>query len=200
MATRELQVIASSGELTQIYLGGVLTTDKVQKKLDMTSANISFDDTGMGISASTAQAALAILAEVGLVVMSGNSLVAQTIGVTPTKVVLFDTKNVEAGVGVTGDVATNKATATLAGVFKLRFEAFLSYASNIDITWTLYKNGVVYGNAITLAGSGAKIFPITLITSANLLAADYIELYATASSSTNITISQANATLEKTIF
>ena len=198
--SRELQTICSSGELTQMYLGGVAATDKVQKKLDMTSANISFDDTGLGITAVTAQAAIAALAEVGLLVMSGSALTPQTIGVTATKVALFDTKNVEAGVGVLGDIATDKATATLSGVFKIRFESFLSYASNVDITWQLYKNGVAYGDSITLAGQGSKVFPITLITSDNFIANDYLELYATASSSTNITIAQANGTLEKTIF
>lgn len=200
MADRELSNALSSGELTNIYLGGVTSAEKVQIKSDMTSVNVSFDDTGLGITAVTAQAALAVLAEVGLVVMSGNSLVAQSISTSATKVVLFDTKNVEAGVGAIGDVATNKATATLNGVYKLRFEAFVDYASNVDITWQMYKNGVAFGNSITLSGQGTKVFPITLITSANLLADDFLELYATASATTNLTVSQANGTLEKTIF
>jgi len=197
---RELSNALASGELSSIYLGGITATEKVQIKSDMTSANVSFDDTGLGITATTTQAALAALAEVGLVVMSGNSLTPQSITTSPTKVVLFDTKNVEAGVGTTGDVALNKATATLDGVYKLRFEAFVDYASNVDITWQMYKNGVAFGNSITLAGQGSKVFPITLITSATLLANDYLELYATASSTTNLTVSQANGTLEKTIF
>ena len=138
------------------------------------------------------------LENTGLVVLSGANLTPQSITTSATKVVLFDAKDVEAGVGAVGDVATNKATATLTGVFKLRFEAFVSYAGNVDITWQMYKNGVAFGNAITLSGQGSNVFPITLITSASLLANDYLELYATASATTDLTVSQANGTLEKT--
>lgn len=182
MADRDLQAILNSGQITNMSIGGVTTEEKVMTFGDLTNAQI------------------VSRAKLGLMVMSGNSLTPQTIAVTPTKVTLFDTKDVEAGVGAAGDVALNRATATLTGVFKLRFEAFISYASNVDMTFQMYKNGVAFGNSITLSGQGSKVFPITLITSANLAANDYLELYATASSSTNITISQANGTLEKTIF
>lgn len=170
-------------------LSGQDTSDK----FDSAFADIDTDLTSKGNR-------LAVLEEAGIVVMSGNGLVAQSIAITPTKVLLFDTKNVEAGVGAVGTVALQRATATLAGVFKLRFEAFVSYASNIDITWGMYKNGVPFGNTITLSGQGAKVFPITLITSTELLANDYLELYATASSVVDLTVAQANGTLEKTIF
>ena len=200
MADTQLATILNSGNIATIYIGGATTPFKAVVFGDLSSDNISFDDTGLGITALTAQAALAALAEVGLVVMSGNGLVPQSITTSPTKVLLFDTKNVEAGVGAAGDISLHRATATLNGVFKLRFEAFLSYASNIDITWQIYKNGVAFGNSITLAGQGTKIFPITLLTSAEFLANDYIELYATASATADITISQVNGTLEKTIF
>ena len=132
--------------------------------------------------------------------MSGTNLTAQTIGTTAIKVVLYDTKVVEAGVGVTGSVVDSKATVTLPGIFKIRFEAFVSYASNIDITWMLYKNGVATGNQITLSGQGATVFQIILLTSASLVANDYLELYATASASSDITMASTNGTIEKTIF
>ena len=200
MEDRELQNVLNSGEITAIYIGGQATTDKVQVESDMEAANIGFDDTGLGVTATTSQEALAALAEVGLVVLSGSSLAAQTIGTTATKIVFSDTKSVEAGVGVAGDVSLNRASALLAGVFKLRFEMFLSYASNVDITWRIYKNGAAFGNSITLPGQGAKVFPITLITSTSLAQGDYLELFAAASSATDITVAQANGTLEKTIF
>ena len=148
----------------------------------------------------TQDARIADLENTGLVVLNGNALAPQTIGTGATKVVLFSSKEVEAGVGAIGDVALDRAIATLDGIFKLRFEAFMSYASNVDITWRIYKNGSPFGNSITLAGQGAKVFPVTLITSTTLLADDYLELYASASASTNITISQVNGTLEKTHF
>ena len=200
MADQQLQTILNSGNVTAIYIGGVTSADKVPKFSELTGANVTIDDTGLGITATTTQDAVSALGEVGLAVLSGNSLVAQSITTSPTKVLLFDTKNVEAGVGATGDVAQQRATATLNGVFKLRFEAFVDYASNVDITWQMYKNGVAFGNSITLSGQGANIFPITLLTSANLLANDYLEIYATASATTNLTVSQSNGTLEKTIF
>ena len=184
----ELSDVLASGDIGAINKGGALASDAVQ-------------DTGeIDTIVQVERDRLTVLETTGLVVMSGNSLVAQSIGVTPTKVILFDTKQVEAGVGVSGDIALQRATATLAGVFKLRFEAFVDYASNVDITWSMYKNGSQFGNTITLSGQGANVFPITLITSANLLANDYLELYATASATTNLTVSQANGTLEKTIF
>ena len=172
---------------------GVDTGDDVEANLTAAFAKVDADIVNLDNR-------LIDLENTGLVVMSGNSLMPQTIAITPTKVVLFDTKEVEAGVGAIGDIALHRAIASLTGIFKLRFEAFLSYASNVDITWQIYKNGVAFGNSITLSGQGTKVFPITLLTSANLLANDYIELYATASASTNITISQVNGTLEKTHF
>lgn len=198
--SRELQNVLNSGEITNISLGGVTADDAVPKKSDLTAPNIDFDDTGLGITATNVDQALSVLAEVGLLVMSGNALAPQSIGTSPTKVTLFGTKNVQAGVGVTGDVALQRATATLDGVFKIRFEAFVQYASNVDITWQIYKNGVAFGNSITLSGQGSKNMPITILTSTTLVATDYIELYATASATTDLTIAQTNGALEKTIF
>lgn len=200
MADRELQNILSSGELTGAYFNDTSAGNRVPTVSDITATNAVYDDTSSGITATTTQQALDVLSNVGFTVMSGNSLTPQTIATSATKVNVFDTLQVEAGVGATGDVAQDRATATLDGVFKLRFEAFISYASNVDITWQIYKKGSPFGNSITLSGQGTKVFPITLLTSTNLIANDYLELYATASSSTDITISQSNGTLEKTIF
>ena len=172
---------------------GVDTGDEVETNLTGAFAKIDADIVNLDDR-------VIDLENTGLVVMSGNSLAPQTIAITPTKVLLFDTKDVEAGVGAIGDITLHRAIASLGGVFKLRFEAFVSYASNVDITWRIYKNGVPFGNSITLAGQGTKVFPITLLTSTTFIANDYIELYATASASTNITVSQVNGTLEKTHF
>ena len=200
MADKQLATILNSGDINSIYLGGTASTDKVQKKSDLTGLNVTIDDTGLGVTANTVQEAFAILAEVGITVMSGTNLTPQTIGTSATKVVLYDTLQVEEGVGVEGDFANSKATITLDGVFKIRFEAFVSYASNVDITWALYKNGSPFGNTITLSGQGTNVFPIVLLTSTNLLTDDVLELYATATASTSLTITQSNGTLEKTIF
>lgn len=200
MADKQIATILSGGTITSMFIGGITADKKVVVFSDLVAPNMAFDDTGLGITATTVDEALTALSEVGLVVMNGNSLTPQSIATSPTKVVLFDTKVVEAGVGVTGDVALQRASTTITGIMKLRFEAFVSYASNIDITWQLYKNGVAYGDTVTLAGQGAKVFPLTLITSDNLTAGDYLELFATASATATLTVVQANGTLEKTIF
>lgn len=146
------------------------------------------------------EARLVDLENTGLTVLSGNSLTPQSIGTSATKVTAFDSIDVDAGAGTSGDLVNQRAIADSAGVFKLRFEAFITYASNVDITWQIYKNGSPYGSSLTLSGQGATAFALVLISSANLLANDYLELYATASATTNITILQSNATLEKTHF
>jgi len=200
MADKELQTILNSGDINSIYLGGATSPKKVQIKEDMTAANSSFDDTGLGITATSVQAALAILGEIGITVMTGVSLTPQTIGTSPTKVNTFDTLAIQKGVGTEGSTADDKATATLNGVFKIRFEAFVTYAGNVDIEWQIYKNGSPFGASITLAGQGATPFPILRLANAEFSADDYVELYATASTSTDITIIQSHGSMEKTIF
>ena len=200
MADKELQTILNSGDLNSIYLGGATSPKKVQVKEDMIGDNITVDDTGLGISAANVQAAFAILAEVGLMVMTGVNLTPQTIGTSPTKLNTFDTLAIEEGVGVIGNTVDDRATVTLDGIFKIRFEAFVSYASNVDIEWQIYKNGSPFGTPMTLSGQGATIFPILRLANSPFVVDDYIELYATASASTDITIVQSSGSMEKTIF
>lgn len=163
---------------------------------DAEKALIATNATGIA----TNDARLDTLEDTGMSVMSGSNLTPQTIGITATKVISFDTLSIEVGVGTTGDIPNNKAIADSNGVFKLRYESFISYASNVDITWQIWKNGTPFGASIELTGDGARIFPILLISSTSLLANDELELYATASASTDITIAQSNGTLEKTHF
>jgi hypothetical protein len=172
---------------------GVDTGNDVEAKLTSAFTNIDADTV-------SAEGRLDAIENSGIVVLTGSNLVAQTISTSPTKVVFADSKPVEAGTGATGDIALNRATAGAIGVYKLRFEAFLDYTSNVDITWQIYKNGSPLGSGMTLSGQGATVFQVSLITSTTFIANDYIELYATASSSTDITIAQANGTLEKTYY
>jgi len=143
---------------------------------------------------------LAVLENTGMTVLSGNNLPQQTIEITPTKVTSFDVVTIDAGVGTSGDVVLQRMTADADGIFKLRYEGFVSYATNITITWQIYKNGSPFGSSIALAGQGAGYFPIVLISSAELVEGAYLELYATASAATDLDISQSNGTLEKTYF
>ncbi len=182
-----------------------LAIDEVKSEFDnfvVDSTDVIVDPTDTALAPTDTNAELAFnkLSKVGLVVMSGNDLTPQTIELTDTKVVLYDTLLVQEGVGITADLANNKSTVTLDGVFKIRFEAFVSYASNVDITWKIYKNGTPTTNSITLTGQGATIFQIVLITSSTFSVDDYLELFAVASAQTDITLSLTNGTIEKTIF
>jgi len=200
VADKELQTILNSGGINSIYLGGATSTHKVQKKSDMTGANVSFDDTDLGITATSVQAALAILGEVGLMVMSGTNIAPQTIGTSATKVNTFDTLAIEEGVGATGNVADDKATVTLDGIFKIRFEAFVTYSNSVDIEWQIYKNGSPFGASVTLSGQGSTPIHILRLANTSFLKDDYVEMYATASASTDVTIIQSSGSMEKTIF
>jgi len=200
MADKELQTILNSGGINSIYIGGATSPKKAQIKEDMTAANSSFVDTGLGITAANVQAALAILGEVGMSVMGGINIAPQTIGTSPTKVNTYDSLIIEVGVGTEASHVEDKATATLTGIFKIRLEAFVSYASNIDISWQIYKNGSPFGASLTLSGQGTTVFHICRMATAELAADDYLELYATASAATDLTIVQSVGTIEKTIF
>jgi len=136
----------------------------------------------------------------GMTALIGSNLTPQTIPITAVKVTSFDTIGVDVGVGTGGSIVDQRAIAELDGVFKFRYEAFVSYASNVDIEWHIYKNGVSFGAPITISGQGATYFPILRLGNPTLLADDYVELYATASAETDITILQASGTLEKTHF
>jgi len=200
MADKELQTILNSGGINSIYIGGATSPKKVQIKEDMTAANSSFDDTDLGITATSVQAAGAIFGKVGMSVMAGISIAPQTIGTSPTKINTYDSLTIEVGVGTEASFIDDKATATLAGLFKIRFEAFVSYASNVDISWQIYKNGSPFGAPLILSGQGTTVFHICRMANTILAADDYLELYATASASTDLTIIQSAGIMEKTIF
>lgn len=165
-------------------------------RVDTAETNITNNDTDIA----ALDVRIVDLEDTGMTVMSGNNRPIQSIGLTATKVDLFDTIEIDVGVGTSGDATLDKATADSDGVYKLRFEAFVKYASNVAITWQMYKNGVAFGNSITLFGNNADPFPIVLISSSNFLAGDYLELYATASATTDLTVTHANGTIEKTHF
>ena len=181
------------------------TTNTTTNTNNITTANSNIETNVSAIAALDVRVAanetgISDLENTGMTVMSGSDIAPQTIAITATKIISFDTTSVSVGVGSNWDATNSRMQATLSGVFKLRYESFVSYASNVTITWQIYKNGVVFGNAITLAGKGAEIFPIVLISSTNLLADDYLELHGTASAETALTVVQANGTLEKTHF
>jgi len=180
MADTELQAILSGGAITNIQIGGATVNEAVPVKSELKDPSLQ---------------------EVGITNMRGANIAPQSlIADTPAKVNLFDTKVVEAGVGVSGYVVTQRATATLNGLFKIRLDALVDYASNVDITWDLYKNGSPTGVPVTISGQGATAFQIVKVSTESFVATDYIELYATASADTTLKVHSAYGSFEKTIF
>jgi len=195
MATRDIKEYLESGEVEDVKKGGVTADDSLQ---DLGEVKVITDALDARVTANEED--LVHFKDTGLSVLSGNALTPQTVLTSATLIVSFDTLAIEVGQGTNGDIPNQSITAHSIGVYKLRYEAFLSYASNVVIEWQIFKNGSPFGNSIDLAGQGANVFTLILISSTELLAGDTLQLFGTASASTDITIAQANGTLKKTHF
>lgn len=201
MATRELQVILNSGELSQAYFGGTAATDKVQIKSDMTGANVSFDNSLTSLVATTVQAAIVELANVGLAHMALATpyTVGQSVGLTASKISLFDTISQDINGAVTPlvdtseSVHTHKFTIDKTGLYAVYGNATAEFSSSAIVALILYKNGAPASEPIALQGRGAgKPVLFSYNDLLSLTATDYLEIYAysdTAATSTLITVS-----------
>lgn len=201
MADRELQNILSSGEITSMYIGGVASTDKVQVESDMEASNIGFDNSSTSLSATTAQAALVELANVGLAHMALDTpyTVGQTLGLTPIKISLFDTIHHDINGAVTPVLDTSEAvpahsfTADKNGLYSIYGTVVAEFSSSAAVSLQLYKNSVAFGRPVELQGRGAgKPVEFTYNDLVDLVATDVLEIYGfadTASTSTLITAS-----------
>jgi len=173
--------------------------NKIETGIDEAHTTIaSLESDVDALEAIDAGTRLDVLENTGITVLTGANLAEQTIAVTATKVTSFDTLSIEKGSCTEGSIANQKATATCSGVFKLRYEAFVAYSSSADITWQLYKNGAAFGQSTTINGKNTSAIPVVLLATLEAIADDYFELYATSSLETDMTISQAIGTMEKT--
>jgi len=199
MADRELSNALSSGEIASINLGGITTADAVQKKEDMTSINISFDNTLTSLVATTVKAALEELANVGYSHMKLLTAytAGQTLGLTAVKLSAFDTiaHDVNGAVTPTVDAseasATHKFTIDKAGAYRVYGTVLAEFASADAVSMLLYKNGTPLGPPVSIQGRGAgKPVLFSYIDIVDLSVTDYLEVWAysdAASTSTLIT-------------
>ena len=201
MADRDLQAILNSGEITNIFIGGVTSDDRVVIFSDLTGANIDFDNTSTSLTSSTVQAALAELANVGYahMVLATPYSGGQTLSTTPQKLSLFDTIDHDVNGAVTPLVDTSEAipahsfTIDKTGTFQIYGTVEAEFSASNEVTIELYKNSVTTGLNVSLQGRGAgKKVQFTYISDIDVAATDVLEIYAyadAASVSTLITAS-----------
>lgn len=201
MADRDLQAILNSGEITNIFIGGVTSDDRVVIFSDLTGANIDFDNTSTSLTSSTVQAALAELANVGYahMVLATPYSGGQTLSTTPQKLSLFDTIDHDVNGAVTPLVDTSEAipahsfTIDKTGTFQIYGTVEAEFSASNEVTIELYKNSVTTGMNVSLQGRGAgKKVQFTYISDIDVAATNVLEIYAyadAASVSTLITAS-----------
>lgn len=207
MTDRELSNALNSGELTSIYLGGVTSAEKVQKKSDMTGANVSFDKTATSLAATTVQAALVELANVGLAHMTLATPYTggQTIGTSPVKLSAFDTIHHNINGAVTPAVDTSESTAAhtftavKTGLYGVYGTITAEFSSSAAVALRLYKNSAPFGPPVELQGRGAgKPVLFSYNDLADLTATDVLEVYAVSdTASTSVLITASSMVVER---
>ena len=207
MADRELSNALNSGELTSIYLGGVTAAEKVQKKSDMTGANVSFDNAATSLAATTTQAALVELANVGLAHMTLATpyTSGQTIGTSAVKLSAFDTIHHNINGAVTPVVDTSEAvaahtfTADKTGLYGVYGTITAEFSSSATVALRLYKNSAPFGPPVELQGRGAgKPVLFSYNDLADLTATDVLEVYAVSdTASTSVLITASSMIVER---
>ena len=207
MADRDLQAVLNTGEITNIFIGGVTASDRVIKLFDLTSLNISFDKTGTSLISTNAQTALVELANVGYVHLSlvEPYRVGQVLGVTPTKLSLFDTiihdinGTVTPLVDTSESVPAHKFTIDKTGTYDMKGVITAEFSTSNNVSVELYKNGVATGAKANLQGRGTgKAVQFTYVGLIDLVATDYLELYAYAdSASVSTLITSSTVILER---
>ena len=207
MATRELQTINNSGELTNHQLGGVTGEEKVVVFSDLTASNVDFDNSSTSLAATTSQTALVELANVGLghMVLATPYAGGQTVGLTPVKISLFDTISHNINGAVTPVVDTNEATPAhsftidKSGLFSVYGVVNAEFSSSAAISLILYKNGSPISPNVELQGRGAtKPVMFTYVDLVDLVATDVLEVYAVSdTASTSLLITASSMIIER---
>jgi hypothetical protein len=207
MPDRDLQAILNSGEITNIFIGGTTSDDKVVILSDLTGANVDFDKTGTSLTSTTVQAALAELANVGYahMILSTPYTSGQTFGTTPAKISLFDTIHHDVNGAVTPVVDTSESvpnhsfTCDKAGTYDISGTVNAEFSSSDAISMQMYVNGSPVGYVIELQGRGAgKPVSFTYDDKIDANVNDVIEVYAFSdAASTSVLVTSASMTLER---
>lgn len=198
MADRELQDILDSGEIASAYFGGTTADKKVQLA--------GFDNSSTSLSATTLQAALVELANVGLAHMTLVTpySAGQTIGTSPIKLSLFDTIHHSINGALTPVVDTSEATPAHSftviknGLYAIYGTVTAEFASADAVSLILYKNGSPISPNVELQGRGAgKPVMYSYTDLVDLLATDVLEVYAVSTASTSVVITASSMIVER---
>lgn len=204
---RDLQAILNSGQVTNMFIGGTTSDDRVIILSDLVSANVDFDNTSTSLLATNVQTALVELANVGLAHMSlGTPYTGgQTIGTTAIKISAFDSIDQNINGAVTPVVDTSEATPAhkftidKTGLYRVYGTIEAEFASSDAVSMQLYKNGVAAGKPVTVQGRGSgKPVLYSYIDLAPLTATDYLEIYAFSdSAATSVLITGSSMVVER---
>ena len=198
MADRELSNKLASGEITSMKIGGTASTDLVQ--------TVGFDNTSTSLVATTIQAALVELANVGYahMILATPYTGGQALTTTPVKLSAFDTIHHNVNGAVTPLVDTSEAvpahkfTINKSGIYRTYGTITAEFPSADDVTIELYKNGAATGNTVNIQGRGAgKAVQFTFIGDIDYVATDYLELYAYGDAALSFLITGTSMMLER---
>jgi hypothetical protein len=198
MADQQLQTVLNSGGITSVYLGGTTTADKVLKKSEVDA----FDNSATSLLATTQQAALVELANVGLahMLLATPYTAGQTIGLTPSKISLFDTIHHDINGAVTPLVDTSEAipahkyTIDKIGLYAIYGTVSAEFASSDAVSMQLYKNAAPIGVPVSVQGRGAgKPVVYAYNDLLDLVATDYLEVYAYSDAAATSTVIKSSS-------
>lgn len=203
---RDLQAVFNSGEVTNIFLGGVTSEDRVIILSDLVALNTDFDKTDTSLAATNVQTALVELANVGLGHMHLDTAYTggQTLTTTPAKLSLFDTIAHDINGAVSMVVDTSEAvpahsfTIDKDGLYNISGNVTAEFASADTVTLQVYVNGVDTEHAVSLQGRGAGkpvIFPY--LGMADFEEGDILEVYAASDGSTSTLITASHMIVER---
>lgn len=202
MVNRELINKLASGELAVIKIGGTTSGYAVPTKDE---AQV-FENSSTTLSATTIQAALVELANIGYAHMTLATPYTggQSLTTSPVKISAFDTIHHNVNGAVTPIVDTSEAvpahkfTIEKTGTYNVYGTIVAEFSSSNDVTIELYKNGVASGAKVDLQGRGAgKPVQFTYIGDFSYTATDYLELYAYADASVSLLIKNSTMSVER---
>jgi hypothetical protein len=202
MADRKFSDYAGSGEAPDIFVGGVTPEDKLAEKGELTAANVSQDNSGNELLATTVQGSIEELANVGLTQMiTSTPLTAQTLTTSDSKLTAFSEIKTTVNGAVTGDLVNQRFTINKTGLYKVYGMLNAEFQNASYVGLKLYKNGLEISPAVELQGRGAGkpvVFPYTDLVS--LAQGDFLEIWAYSDATLDFTVIGASMIVEKTIF
>lgn len=172
MADRGFQDYASSGEASELFLGGILPEHEVH---------------AIGFT--------------GLMTFNNSTDLSIPLVTTFGKIDIFDTIAVNSARGhMTYDSGLARLIVNTSGVYRFIADGSFQLSNNVDIEYAFYLNGVIVNpnNNPIFTGLGNKNVSMVANRAMNLTAGDYLEIWAKVSSDNTLTIKSSNISVEKT--